>query len=110
MKKNFVAHSFMEADEFQSLALRTLREWGKVREDLNDLVYLALAINGEAGELAEVIKKAWRDGKEVDKDWLVEELGDILWYAAVLSHKIGVSLSEVMERNIEKLRKRYGVK
>ena len=100
----------MDADEYQRAALKTLKEWGKLREDLNNIVYLALAINGEAGEVAEVVKKAWRDGKEVDKDWLVEELGDVLWYVAVLAHELGVSLSEVMEKNIKKLRKRYGVR
>ena len=100
----------MDADEFQREALKTLKKWGRLREDLNDIVYLVLAINGEAGEVAEVVKKAWRDGKEIDKDWLVEELGDVLWYIAVLSHELGVPLSEVMERNIKKLRERYGVK
>ncbi len=89
--------------------MKTLKEWGEPGK-LSDIVYLALAINGEAGELAEVVKKAWRDGKELDKDWLVEELGDILWYVAVLAHKIGVPLSEVMEKNVMKLKKRYGVK
>ncbi len=98
----------MDADDFQREALKTLKEWGEPGE-LSDIVYLALAINGEAGELAEVVKKAWRDKKELDIDWLVEELGDILWYAAVLAHKLNIPLSEVMERNIEKLRKRYGV-
>ena len=100
----------MDADEYQESALGTLKAWGKIPEGLNDIIYLALAINGEAGEVAEVVKKAWRDGKEVDKEWLVEELGDVLWYVAVLAHELGVPLSEVMEKNIEKLRKRYGVK
>ena len=99
----------MDADAYQREALKTLKDWGEPGQ-LSDLVYLALAINGEAGELANVVKKAWRDRKEIDKDWIVEELGDILWYVAVLARKLGVPLSEVMRKNIEKLRKRCGVK
>ena len=99
----------MEADLYQREALRTLREWGDLPSELQDVVFLALAINGEAGELANVVKKVWRDGKELDRDWLIEELGDILWYAAILAYKLGFSLSEVMRRNIEKLRKRYNL-
>jgi len=98
----------MDADEFQREALKTKKSWGRLREDLNDVVYLVLAINGEAGEMAEVVKKAWRDGKDLDREWLIDELGDVLWYAAVLADVLGVSLSEVMKRNIQKLRKRYG--
>ncbi len=98
----------MDADEFQRMALKTRKEWGSP-EGIEDVVYLALAINGEAGELAEVVKKTWRDGKELDREKIVDELGDILWYVAVLSHTLGVRLSEVMERNVEKLRERYGV-
>lgn len=97
----------MDADEFQRKALRTMKEWGNPPEEMNDIIYLALAINGEAGELAEVVKKSWRDGKDIDREWLIEEMGDILWYIAVLSHKLGVPLSEVMERNIRKLEQRY---
>ncbi len=107
---HFFSFPTMDADTFQKNALKTMKNWGPLREDLNDIVYLALAINGEAGELAEVVKKSWRDGKPLDREWLVDELGDILWYVAALAHTVGVSLSEVMERNVEKLRKRYGDK
>jgi NTP pyrophosphatase (non-canonical NTP hydrolase) len=70
------------------------------------LAYCALGLNGEAGEVAEKVKKFYRDGTEIDKKALVKELGDVLWYLTAISNLIGVGLEEVMEVNYEKLLKR----
>jgi len=66
-----------------------------------------LGVAGEAGEVADYIKKVLLHGHELDKDKLVGELGDVLWYIALGASTIGIELHEVDARNIEKLRKRY---
>ncbi len=78
------------------------------------LTYAALGLNGEAGELAEHVKKAMRDDGAVltpeRRVKLVAELGDVLWYAAAVARELDVSLAEVARLNISKLdaRKREG--
>lgn len=69
--------------------------------------YVVLGLVGEAGEIAEKIKKVLRDkGGVVDdatKGELKKELGDVLWYIAQLATEFGLSLDEVAAQNIEKL-------
>ena len=71
------------------------------------LIYLALGLNGEAGEVAEKIKKAVRDEDGIlsdeKKDLLKLELGDVLWYVTMLSKEIGSSLQEIASLNNKKL-------
>ena len=78
--------------------------------DIREFMYLALGLNGEAGEVAEKIKKAYRDGlglesftKETLGEMVLKELGDVLWYAARLADVFGYSLIDVIDANIEKL-------
>lgn len=66
------------------------------------LEYLALGLNGEAGEVAEKIKKHIRDGKELDEDF-AKELGDVLWYLARLNDELNASLGETAQANLDKL-------
>lgn len=83
------------------------------------LLYPVLKLAGEAGEVAEKLGKLMRDEgwepgmalSEAQRDAMVLELGDVLWYIAAASHDLGVSLDEVAERNLQKLadRKRRGV-
>ena len=72
--------------------------------------YLALGLNGEAGEVAEKVKKIIRDRGGVignqHQDDLVKELGDVLWYAANLASVLGVELEEVAQTNLDKLQSR----
>ncbi len=74
------------------------------------LAYVALGLAGEAGEVADKVKKLYRDGGgELTADRreaLIAELGDVLWYAANMCYELDVSGSEVAARNLEKLRKR----
>lgn len=67
----------------------------------------ALGLAGEAGEVADALKKAVFHEHGVDRDMIVKELGDALWYIAFLSSALGSSLEEVAAKNVEKLRKRY---
>ncbi|MFB6145112.1 MAG: nucleoside triphosphate pyrophosphohydrolase family protein [Candidatus Nanohaloarchaea archaeon] len=64
--------------------------------------YLALGLNGEAGEVAEKIKKSIRDDKELGDD-MKKELGDVLWYLARLADELGFELDDVAENNLDKL-------
>lgn len=78
-----------------------------IGHDPGELLNGALGLTGEAGEVADSIKKTIFHGHKMDYDGLVKELGDVCWYLALLCHAIDVPLEEVMIRNIEKLKKRY---
>ena len=69
------------------------------------VVYPALGVAGEAGEVAEKIKKWLRDGVLVLSD-VEKELGDVLWYVANLCSDLEISMEEVAIKNIEKLQDR----
>ncbi len=73
-------------------------------------VYPTLGLVGEAGEVAEKVKKLFRnDGgvlTDVHREEIKKELGDVLWYMSALSHELGFTLDDVAEANIEKLRSR----
>lgn len=79
------------------------------------LTYPVLGLNGEAGEVAEKLKKVIRDhdGKlsDAQRDALIKELGDVLWYVAACCHELDVPMHEVAQRNLDKLasRKQRGV-
>jgi len=70
------------------------------------LVYLGLKLAGEAGEVAEKIGKNIRDGGQLDDLGLAKELGDVMWYIAVLAEHLGYDLSEIADINIKKLNDR----
>ena len=76
----------------------------------NKLIYPTLGLAGEAGEIANKVKKILRDNSgELEEDVrqnLISELGDVLWYIAALATDLNVELSEVANKNIEKLNSR----
>lgn len=90
----------MTGTEFQLAALRTAG-------DKNLLLNGVMGLNGEAGECIDLVKKHLFQGHELDCDALLDELGDVLWYAAITCESIGITLDDVMAHNVEKLRKRY---
>tara|TARA_X000000368_G_C22800640_1_gene610145 strand:- start:188 stop:592 length:405 start_codon:yes stop_codon:yes gene_type:complete len=73
------------------------------------IVYPAIGLAGEAGEVANKVKKLLRDNQELTdelKQKIGDEIGDVLWYCAVLADDLGVSLSDIANRNLEKLANR----
>jgi NTP pyrophosphatase (non-canonical NTP hydrolase) len=81
----------------------------------NNLTYPVLGLNGEAGEVAEKVKKVIRDSEgvvgEATRKILAKELGDVLWYVAAICSELGLSMAEVADQNLDKLndRKERGV-
>jgi NTP pyrophosphatase (non-canonical NTP hydrolase) len=102
----------MTFDEYQKLALTTAIT---NPDPLMDKTIWAMGVAGEAGEVVEKWKKivAYKDGKlsEEDKEDFKKELGDVIWYVAVMANSLGMSFDEVMEINVQKLhdRKKRGV-
>lgn len=107
--------------EYQALAMRTndkkcvSRVYNSCTDyfedidkpDPGELLNGALGLTGESGEVSDMIKKYIFHGHDLDRDELIKELGDVCWYLALLCTAIGVDMSEVMSRNIEKLKARY---
>lgn len=98
----------LTANDFQRAAMRTASGMNYDGFDGRGLLLNAvMGLNGEAGEVIDLVKKAIFQGHDLDKERMVEELGDVAWYLAVCCEALGVSLEEVMERNIDKLKARY---
>ena len=94
----------MKFDDYQKQALTTVLSTG---DELKDRLHWVLGINGEAGEIAEKLKKIIRDKNGVmderDKVEFGKEIGDVLWYLAVFANHLGITLDEVAAANIQKL-------
>lgn len=97
----------MTFDEYQARALVTALRSGN---EILDLAHWTLGIAGEGGEIAEKVKKYIRDNKatisDEQKTELAKEIGDVLWYLAVLAETLGVSFNEIAHTNLEKLASR----
>lgn len=102
----------MTFDEYQKQAMTTAIA---NPDPLMDKTIWAMGISGEAGEVLEKWKKivAYKNGKlsEEDRAELGKELGDVVWYVAVMAQSLGFSLDDIMAANVQKLadRKQRGV-
>lgn len=94
----------MTINEYQSLAMRTSNKF--LAPD-GRLMNGALGMAGEAGEVADLVKKYKFQGHALDAEHLAKELSDVCWYIAETATAIGYDLETIMQMNIDKLRKRY---
>ena len=75
--------------------------------NIEELMYLALGLTGEAGEVSNKVKKLFRDGESQElRTELAKELGDVMWYMARLSSVLKVDLTETLAKNVAKLESR----
>lgn len=104
----------MQSYKNDSLALREYGErayslaiYPKGESMASNLTYPVLGLNGEAGEVAEKLKKIIRDGSgempQAKRDEIIAELGDVLWYVNACAREVNSTLEEVAGRNLDKL-------
>lgn len=109
----------MTGNEYQALAMRTNDRKGSERlsskldshdwnaEDIGGVLNGCLGLAGEAGETLDMVKKWVFHEKELDKDHLKKEIGDVMWYVAMLCESFGFDLDEILQMNVDKLKARY---
>ncbi len=97
----------MNFEEYQSEASQTAH----YPRRMSNLEYPTLGLAGEAGEVANIVKKIQRDNAGVINDEirikLKDELGDVLWYISACADELGLTLTEIAEYNVNKLAKRH---
>lgn len=96
----------MNLNQYQTQAM-----FSAIFPDEYKILYPALKLAGEAGEVAEKVGKVLRDGDgNFDdlhiRDTIALELGDVLWYVAALAHSLGYELDDIAQMNIQKLEDR----
>ncbi|HDV8363630.1 TPA: nucleoside triphosphate pyrophosphohydrolase family protein [Bacillus cereus] len=103
-----------ELDQYQEATLRT---WNTNNDFGRGVLNAALGLTGEAGEVADVVKKAifhghgfdpaYCPGEEGNTHKIALEIGDILYYISIMSHERGYTLGDIAQMNISKLATRY---
>jgi NTP pyrophosphatase (non-canonical NTP hydrolase) len=97
----------LTADAYMVASLQT----ALLDRSLEDqLLNAAMGLSGESGELMDHIKKWQYHGHSLDQEYVLKEIGDVLWYVALACWAIQAPMSRVMEENIKKLSARYGSK
>lgn len=95
----------MKLNEYQQKALETA-----IYSKEFSIIYPALGMCGEAGEVADKVKKVIRDNNQEftpeKKNEIAKEIGDVLWYCATLANDLGFTLEQIAEMNYEKLKSR----
>lgn len=94
----------MTINEYQKLAMTTLNP---ALSEKDVLINGVMGLCGESGEAIDIVKKHLAQGHPLDREHLINELGDIAWYLAETATVLGVDLEEVLQRNIDKLKARY---
>lgn len=103
MQNKLVIEEVMTAEFYEMKAGQTA-----IFPKYKALEYLALGLTSEAGEVAGKVKKLIRDGEDVEgfelkKIAIASEVGDVLWYCAMLAKEVGVPLNDIMKENLKKL-------
>lgn len=94
----------VEKQNYQDNVKRTLP--GNMMQDAK-LAMLCMGLAGETGEVVDHVKKHLFQGHELSREKIVDESGNVLWYLAGIFNMVGTTFDEVMNRNIDKLNKRY---
>lgn len=94
----------MTINEYQQLAMTTLNP---ALSGKDVLINGVMGLCGESGEVIDIVKKHLAQGHQLDREKLIKELGDVAWYLAETAWALDVSLEEVLQRNIDKLKERY---
>ena len=101
----------VKVKEFDRMVIALAKNGQAIINDLDpakaNLLHMAVGVSGEAGELLDAIKKHTIYGKQLDRENIKEEAGDILFYLNNILLNVGFTLEEVIEQNISKLSKRY---
>lgn len=97
----------METTHYEEEVRRTAPGDPSMVSDAQAWSLAGLGLAGEAGEVVELIKKHVHHGRGLDREKLLKELGDVLWYLTLATRLGGFTLSEVMDANIAKLRARF---
>jgi NTP pyrophosphatase (non-canonical NTP hydrolase) len=106
----------MQTNEYIKNAIKTeSRDFDAIGSRLQTvenqrLLHAGIGLATEAGEFLDALKKHVFYGKDLDKVNLREEMGDVFWYCAIIADQLEVDFSDVMQRNIDKLKARYGDK
>ena len=94
----------MTVNEYQKMALSTLNP-ALGKQDV--LINGVMGLCGESGEAIDIVNNHLAQGHPLDREGLIKELGDVAWYLAETAYALDVSLEEVFQRNIDKLKARY---
>lgn len=94
----------MNINEYQELAMTTLNPKLSKKDVLINSV---MGLCGESGEAIDIVKKWYAQGHDLDKEHLAKELGDIAWYLAEAATALDIPLEDILQANIDKLKKRY---
>ena len=96
----------MTLNQYQTEAMRTASGIA-IADNENLILNGAMGLNGEAGEVIDMLKKYMFQGHPLDTEHIAKELGDCLWYLAVCAKGAGYTLDEIAQMNVSKLCKRY---
>jgi len=94
----------MTINEYQKLAMTTLN---KELSNEQTLLNGCMGLCGESGEVIDLLKKHLSQGHDLNREKMIEEIGDVAWYIAEIAYALNVDLETVFTKNIEKLKKRY---
>ena len=94
----------LTVNAYQKLAMKTLNP---ALEKKDILINGVMGLCGESGEAIDIVKKWLAQGHELDREKLAKELGDIAWYLAETAYALDLSLEEILQGNIRKLKARY---
>jgi len=103
MQDKLFTNELITPDKYENLAGMTA-----IFPKEKALEYLALGMTSEAGEVAGKVKKLIRDGEdkegfEMKKLAIASEIGDVIWYCAMMAKEVGVPLNDIMKENLKKL-------